>query len=113
MPAPIRPDETLADVLGTGSERTPTSRLLLEFIGGLLVGMVAIWARPTGWVGLATLSVCVACYGAWALARRRARRLGAATAWAVVERITGPLGVAAFIFLLFVLLGIALGTLIS
>ena len=113
MPAAIPHDETLADVLGTGSERTPTSRLLLEFVGGVLVGSAAIWARPLGWVVLATLSACIACYGAWALARRRARRLGAATAWAVVGRITGPLGVAAFIFLLFVLLGIALGTLIS
>lgn len=113
MSSPICPDERLAGVLGTRSERTPTSRLLLEFVGGTLVGMAAIWARPTGWVGLATLSGCVACYGIWALARRRARRTGAATTWAVVERITGPLGVAAFIFLLFVLLGIALGTLIS
>jgi len=113
MHALIRPDETLADVLGTRSERTPTSRLVLELVGGVLVGSAAIWARPPRWVVLATLSTCVACYGTWALARRRARPMGAVTAWPVIERVAGVLGIAAFAFLQFVLLGIALGPQIS
>lgn len=112
MPAPIRSDETFADVLGTRSEHIPTSRLSLEGAGGILVGSAAIWARPLGWVVLGTLSTCIACSGSGALARRRARPTSAATAGTVVQCITGPLGVAAFVMPLFVLLGIALGPLI-
>jgi hypothetical protein len=113
MQAALLPDETLADVLGARAERTPTSRLLLDLAGGFLIAAVAVWARPTGWVVLTAAAGCFACYGTWALARRQTRAVAAARAWSLVAHIAGGLGVAAFVFLLFALLGIALGPQIS
>jgi hypothetical protein len=111
--ASILPDETLADVLGARAERTPTARLFLDIGGGVLIAAAAIWARPLGWVVLAAVACCFACYGTWALARRRLRTAVAPGAWPLVARLAGGLGIAAFVFLLFALLGVALGRQIS
>jgi uncharacterized membrane protein YhaH (DUF805 family) len=113
MQASLLPDETLADVLGSRAERTPTARLLLDAAGGVLIAAAAIWARPLGWVVLAAVAMCFACYGVWALAHRRLRTADAPGVWPVLARVAGGLGVAAFVFLLFAILGFALGRQIS
>ena len=113
MQASLLPDETLADVLGARAERTPTARLLLDIGGGILIAAVAIWARPLGWFLLAAVAGCVACYGTWAVARRRFRTAATPGGWRLLARIAGGLGIAAFVFLLFALLGVALGRQIS
>ena len=109
MDAPTLPDETLADVLRARARRTSQDRLVIDLVGGLLVGGVASWARPLGWFPLILAAACFACYGAWALAERRARAEHADGAWRLVARAVGVLGIAAFVLLLFALLGVALG----
>jgi hypothetical protein len=113
MQASLLPDETLADVLGSRAERTPTTRLLLDAAGGVLIAAAAIWARPLGWIILAAVATCFACYGAWALAHRRLRTAATPGAWPLIARLAGGLGVATFVFLLFAILGVALGRQIS
>lgn len=119
METSVAPDETLADVLGARARRTPTDRLALDAIGGLLIGAAAIWARPKGWFPLLAAASCFACYGCWAFAERRLNPATEATAsatgpgWRVVWQVTAVLGLLAFVTLLFALLGVGLGPLIS
>lgn len=42
MNTSIAPDETLADVLGARTRRTPEDRLFLDVIGGVLIGAATI-----------------------------------------------------------------------
>ncbi len=109
MNASALPDETLVDVLEARARRTPFDRLVIDLVGGLLVGAVAIWARPLGWFPLAAASACFAFYGAWALAERHLRDNHPHAAWRSLARVAGWLGLAAFVLLLFALLGVALG----
>lgn len=101
--------ETLADVLGARARRTPQDRLVLDLVGGVLIGAAAVWARPLGWFPLGLAAACFACYGAWALAGRRAAVNPAHSGWRIAELSAGVLGVAAFVVLMFALLGVALG----
>lgn len=115
MDASIATDETLAGVLGARVRRTPMDRLVLDVTGGVLVGAAAIWARPTGWFALLTFALCFACYGCWAFTERR-RQLADAdlgTGWRIARRTSAALGIAAFVAMLFALLGIALGPIVS
>lgn len=119
MNASLAPDETLAQVLGARARRTPMDRLALDVAGGVLIGAAAIWARPTGWFALLSAALCFACYGCWAFTERR-RHADAAepgsdtgTAWRIARQLSAVLGIAAFVALLFAILGIALGPMIS
>lgn len=115
MEASITSGATLADVLGARARRTPSDRLVLDIIGGVLVSTAAIWARPTGWFSLLAAALCFACYGCWAFTeRRRSAVLEGSPApismtWRVLRQASAVLGLAAFVVLLFALLGIALG----
>lgn len=115
MDASAAPEETLADVLGARALRTPKDRLVLDIVGGVLVGAAAIWARPTGWFPLTAAAVCFASNGSWAIAERRLRafsdtpREEAPQARLLVRQATATVGVASFVIMLFALLGIALG----
>ncbi len=110
---------TLAEILRARALRAPADRLGIDIIGGVLVGAVALWARPSGWVALTAAALCFASYGAWAVAERHlhadampeeARDLAS---WRAVQGITAVAGLAAFALLLFATLGIALGRIIS
>lgn len=107
------PQETLADVLGARARRTPSDRLVIDVVGGALIAAASIWARPLGWFPLLAVAACFACYGTWALAERRAASSTRARAWRILARAAGAFGVLAFVLLLFVLLGVALGPMIS
>lgn len=119
MDASIAPEETLADVLGARARRTPFDRLILDVAGGLLIGAAAIWARPPAWVPLLAASACFAFYGCWAVIEQRmhADPSGAAETlpplWRVARQAAALLGLVAFAILLFSLLGVALGPIIS
>lgn len=107
------PQETLAEVLGARARRTPSDRLVIDVVGGVLIAAASIWARPLGWFPLLAVAACFACYGTWALAERRAASAVRAGAWRILARAAGAFGVLAFVLLLFVLLGVALGPMIS
>lgn len=109
MDASAVPDETLVDVLGARARRTPPDRLVLDLVGGVLVGAAALWARPSGWFPLGLLATCFACYGAWALLVRRMPTTAPQPVTQLAARVVGTLGVATFVLLLFALLGVALG----
>lgn len=116
MDASIARDETLADVLGARARRTPFDRLILDVAGGVLIAAAAIWARPTAWFPLLAAALCFVGYGVWAFTERRATAAqGAAVAlpWRIARHVSAGLGLAAFVALLFSLLGIALGPMIS
>ena len=111
-------EATLADVLGERARHTSRSRLLLDAGGGVLVAVAALWARPPGWALLATVACCVACYGLWAFAERRLRPVAGVPRaddrlWGAIWRVTATLGVLAFVLMLLLFLGLALGRLIS
>lgn len=115
MDASAASEETLADVLGARAMRSPMDRLVLDIVGGILVGAAAIWARPTGWFPLALAAMCFASYGSWAIAERRLRSASDTSseespqAWLIFQQATATIGVASFVVLLFALLGVALG----
>ena len=115
MEASISSGETLADVLGARARRTPSDRLVLDIVGGLLVSAAAVWARPTGWFSLLAAALCFACYGCWAITERRLGVAPSSTSaspsasWRVLRHTSAVLGLVAFVLLLFGLLGIALG----
>lgn len=110
-------DETLAQVLGARARRTPADRLVLDIAGGLLIGAAAVWARPLGWFPLLAAALCFASYGCWAIAERRLSAVSAednsARGWRFAQGASAALGVTAFVVLLFALLGVALGPIIS
>lgn len=115
MDASAASEETLTDVLGARALRTPKDRLVLDIVGGALVGAAAVWARPTGWFPLTAAAVCFASYGSWAIAERHVRSLSvtpfeeAPQAWLFFRQAAATVGVASFVILLFALLGVALG----
>lgn len=119
MHAPVTREETLADVLGARARRTPIDRLVLDVVGGLLIGTAAIWARPRAWFPLAAAAACFIFYGCWAVTERRVQAQpdsldeALSPAWRLVRWASAALGLAAFVTLLFALLGIALGPMIS
>jgi hypothetical protein len=108
---------SLAEVLRARAFRAPADRLWIDIVGGALVGGVALWARPSGWVSVVAAALCFASYGAWAVAERRLRTATApapsVARWRVVHALAAVAGLSAFTLLLFSTLGIALGRIIS
>lgn len=115
MDASAVPQESLADVLSARARRTPMDRLVLDIVGGLLIGAAAIWARPPAWFPLLAAATCFACYGCWAVTERRrhadliASAAIASPAWRFARQASAVLGIAAYVTLLFAILGLALG----
>jgi hypothetical protein len=87
--------------------------------GGAAVLLVTAWARPTGWVVLASIASCALWYGVWAATERALRALEfpfprRTERWLRTARgVAGVLGVASFVLFLFASLGVGLGRLIS
>lgn len=115
--AELPTNASLSEVLSARARRTPRDRLLVDVAGGLLIAVAAAWARPTGWVVLASAAACLAAYGLWALAEVRLlpRPWPEATRhaawWRGVQRVAAVLGVGAFVLFLVAALGVALGPL--
>lgn len=119
MTAPLPPDATLSQVLSARALRTPPSRLWIDVIGGASLVLVAAWARPTGWVVVASAAGCAVAYGVWAWAERRLRGLefpfpqDDERRWQAVRTIAGVIGLASFALFLLAGVGLALGPIIS
>lgn len=113
--ASVVPEQTLSEVLGARALRTPLDRLVIDIVGGILVGGAAIWARPPAWFPLLTAAACFACYGCWAVTERRLHADPnnpspvSSPAWRFARQASAVLGLAAYVTMLFALLGLALG----
>ena len=113
------PVVTLPEFLRARAKTSTSRRLAFDVLGGTAIAVVALWAKPAGWAVLASAASCFAMYGVWAVAERHvevgARDGRAVTeyAWFVLRTSAAALGMAAFLALVFVLLGLALGTWIS
>lgn len=112
-------EASLAEVLGARAKRTPMDRLLIDLVGGGLVMLVAVWARPSGWVVLAAAAGCLLAYGAWAIAERKLlavpwpESVPHEQVWRAVRGGAAVVGIAAFVLLLFAAMGLALGSIVS
>lgn len=110
---------TLPEFLRARARASTPRRLVFDMIGGGTIAVAALWAQPVGWTVLASAASCFAMYGVWAVAQRQVEGGAcdgyAATgyAWFVFRTSAAALGMAAFLALVFVLLGLALGTWIS
>lgn len=119
MDASIAPRETLADVLGARARRTPADRLVVDIAGGLLIGAAAIWAQPPGWFALLCAALTFASYGAWALTEQRIHAGSGdpdediGMLWGTLRGFSTVIGLTTFVLLLFALLGVALGPMVS
>lgn len=106
---------SLAEVLSARARRTPHDRLLLDVVGGVLIAVAAVWARPTGWLVWAAAAACWASYGLWAIAevqllpRPWPEQLRHAALWRALRQGAGLVGMGAFVLTLFAALGVALG----
>ncbi len=113
------PVVTLPEFLRARARASTPRRLTLDITGGAAIAVTAVWAKPVGWTVLASAAACFAMYGVWAIAERHvavgAREGRAVTeyGWFVLRTSAAAIGMAAFLALVFVLLGLALGTWIS
>lgn len=115
----LPPNASLAELLGARALRTPRDRLVLDVAGGALVALAAAWARPAGWLTLASAATCFVAYGAWAMLelhlqpRPFPERVPHESLARVVQSGAALLGIGAFVLLLFAALGLALGSIKS
>jgi hypothetical protein len=113
------PVVTLPEFLRARALTSTPRRLAFDIVGGGAIAVAALWAKPPGWTVLASGASCFAMYGLWAVAERhvqRGAREGRAIteyAWFVLRTSAAGIGMAMLLALLFVLLGLALGTWIS
>jgi disulfide bond formation protein DsbB len=113
------PVVTLPEFLRARARASTPRRLVFDMVGGGAIAVAALWVKPPGWAVLASAALCFAMYGAWAVAERhvesdvREDRAVTEYAWFVLRTSAAGLGMAAFLALVFVLLGLALGTWIS
>jgi len=118
-PAETRPDGSLAEFLHARALATAPGRLGVDLVGGALVACVASWARPAGWMVLASAGLCFALYAVWAFAERhlqaesRDMRVFSEFVWLAARTSSAGFGLAALMAFLFSLLRLALGTWIS
>jgi len=112
-------EASLAEFLHARALSTASGRLGVDLVGGASVAGVAVWARPTGWMVLASAGLCVALYAVWAFAVRhlqaesRDMRMSSEFAWLAARISAAGLGLAALMIFLFSVLRLALGTWIS
>ena len=109
------PVVTLPEFLRARARASTPRRLAFDIMGGGAIAAAALWAKPAGWAVLASAASCFALYGVWAVAERhvaRGAREGHAVTeytWFVLRTSAAAVGIAAFLALVFVLLGLALG----
>lgn len=112
-------DASLAEILSARARRAPFDRLVIDLVGGGLVVAAALWARPGGWVVLASAASCFLGYGAWGIAERRMQpapwpaTVPHEGVWRAVRGLAAFVGIGAFVLLLFATLGLALGRIVS
>src|SRR4051794_39842377 len=69
----LRPDASLAEFLVARARAASDGRLVVDVVLGAFAALgVAAW-RPTGWLALLGVAVCLAAFGAWGIADRELR----------------------------------------
>jgi len=118
MVAAIRHDNSVGDALVRHSRRASTRRLIIDVTGGLSTAALAAAWTPPGWLLLASAALCFAAFGGWALADRvletpsRVSNSTIAASLLILRTLAIPVGIAAFLILVFGGLEIAMGTFI-
>jgi len=118
-PVANEPGVSLTEFLRARARATAPARLTIDVLGGAAVAGAAAWARPRGWAILVCASACFALYGTWAVAERQlqadapGRRPSVEFLWFAARALSAGLGAVACLLLLFLLLGVSLGTWIS
>ncbi len=113
------PVVTLPEFLRARARASTVCRLMFDMVGGTAIAVAGAWARPAGWTVLVSTASCFAMYGVWAVAERhleagaRDGRTLTEYGWFVLRTSAAGIGVIAFLALVFVLLGLLLGTWIS
>lgn len=111
--------ESLREILSARALRTPMDRLLIDLIGGSLILAASVWAQPPGWVVLSSAATCFLSYGSWAIAERRVQprpwpeSIPFESLWRALQVVASVVGIAGFALLLFAMLGLALGSIVS
>lgn len=118
-PSGAEPVVTLPEFLRARARTSTPRRLVFDIVGGSTIAVAALWAKPAGWAVLASAASCFAMYGLWAVAQRhvegaaRVDRAVTEYSWFVLRTSAAALGLVSFLSLVFVLLGLTLGTWIS
>jgi hypothetical protein len=115
----LRPTESLPDALAARARSASDGRLTLDVAIGMASAVgVALW-HPVGWFVPFSAAVCFAAFGGWGIADRelrardretRTRPVRMLTALRVIAAVVGT--TAAFV-LIFSVLGLVLGRMIS
>lgn len=115
----LRPDASLPEFLAHRARSASIRRLAIDLAVGLAGMSAALRWRPSAWLVLTSLALCLVAYGGWGLADRA--RTGAVTranrllsgSLEVLCAVLGGIGVLAAAAVLLSVWAIALGTWIS
>jgi hypothetical protein len=66
----LRPDVSLPEFLVERAGSASLRRLAADALAGSAGFAAAVWWKPTGWVVLASVSLCFLSYGAWGILDR-------------------------------------------
>ncbi len=115
-----RPSLSLAAAIIHRARTRSNLRLTLDVTAGLLVAAGAAFWRQAGWAVIASAALCLMTFGAWGLADRAldqpsgfSRRPAVAASLLVLRTVSVTIGVAAALFFVFGVAGMAMGTWIS
>lgn len=113
-----RHDDTtsLREALAAAAHRASDAQVVVYAAAGIAIGTCAIIVRPMAWMAFTGIGACIAAFGLWAIADRelgdgrsdgsRASRI----AWRVLRTAAAVVGTAGAVLMLFLLLGLGLGT---
>jgi hypothetical protein len=66
----ISSDARLPELLAARAHAASRRRLVLDVLGGSVVGVLALVWRPKGWIVMLAAALCFATFGGWALVDR-------------------------------------------
>ena len=107
---------TLATVLVRRARAASDGRLVLDAVGGLIAGAVALVLHPPGWPTIASAATCFLAFGVWGITDRTVRESGAGARGRALRTLRGAavaLGILGGVALAVTAMATMLGTWIS